>query len=511
MDKITSPDSQLGGSSFAAGMNNTAHDTGEAMDIRDEGNPMAATQPMSEAPEGSGMQASPAGFGRNEAGYETDGTSPTATLSDGTLDFDNGEMPGDGAITFEAAPSSLVVSSPSISSTLANLNLREPDSEGYAEMEALINEGLRSGTLSETHDAGQDIVMGEDSPDHNSVANDAAPTEETANRNTANLHEDTHPSASASATIPPILPIDQHPTIPGLWKAYAEGFQQKVPLADQLQRAKGLAFAILEHYYPKAQGFTVEHIPTIMTARHGWDFWLCPDNYKPFPSRKKKHDKQLGPANPAKPFERSATGAKPAAPVWSSPAGDKEHKIPVELIASLKVLSLQDFEDADGKPYKKQIPHTYLTILMDDLANFDQWVPDEYQLGEKVICMPRHDIVRDALARDANMADGYGFLLLGPRLEAYNYNWQGERHVPDDAVGASRSYRFVKDADPEPMSVVAGKWVVDARSEQLADLDKMLQAVVERDVMFRDNVHSGGSMTCEGPRLGRDPAHGGLE
>ncbi|PVI03891.1 hypothetical protein DM02DRAFT_213069 [Periconia macrospinosa] len=253
---------------------------------------------------------------------------------------------------------------------------------------------------------------------------------------------DKNPMAQTAELTLPTLRLDQHPTIPSLYQTYNDGFKQLAPKALQLQRAKDLALALLQHYYPKSQGFTVEPTEPLNIARHGWNFWLAPHDYNP-------QDK------------------KSKLPTYHSPFEDKQHHIRPEHITSFRVVSEQEFyndsDDATANPEehddlnrdqvsadtgppkqrpttKKPVEHTYLTILLDDLSTFPRWVPDSLQQSnDRLISNPRHDILRYALGVVARIQKGYGFLLLGPRLEAYTYEWQD---VAEDgrAEGARTRY-----------------------------------------------------------------------
>ncbi|CAI6333761.1 unnamed protein product [Periconia digitata] len=353
-------------------------------------------------------------------------------------------------------------------------------------------------------------------------------------------------AASQSMTLPP-LHLDKHPTIPNLYKTFVEGFQQGKPNEVQLEHAKQLASALLEHYYPKSQGFSVDPVSSIDIARNGWNFWLAPADYQPFPQHGTNSG---GPLDPSKPFMPDAEGNEPAAPNYTDVYVDDQHLIEPELITFFRVSSEQEFyEDGDdnnnsskgpGEPVsdpstsssatnqqqqpltrrtiKKQISHTYFAILMDDLSTFDRWVPDHMQRHDKLVSNPRQDILRYALGVLAGISKGYGFLLLGPRLEVYNYDWQGQRRNEDDpnsaaVAGSSKNKkgkkskksksepktnctRFVKGADPEPMSQLDGpKWFVDVREEGLDGVQTLMGDVVERDVEYQDNF------VCDGSRL----------
>ncbi|KAF1961230.1 hypothetical protein CC80DRAFT_233353 [Byssothecium circinans] len=269
---------------------------------------------------------------------------------------------------------------------------------------------------------------------------------------------------------------------------------EQAPVSTQLECAEALVFAGLSYYFPKDQGFSVEPADLSKLAGNGWNFWLVPAGYRPFPKQKGG-----GLSDPEQPFLPDAKGHLPTnVPDYKGYITEKQHHIPAQLIKGFRVVRKQNVEDKDGRVVSETIPHTYLAIMMDDLATFPKWVPDYLQKGEHLVSNPRHDILRYSLSEEAKISKGYGIVMLGPRIEAYNFNWQGVRQVPDTVrldVYDSR-WKIRKEADPEPFSQLDAKeWMVDLRDPShtsLEQLDDLFTNLAERDVEYQDGSISPG-------------------
>lgn len=260
--------------------------------------------------------------------------------------------------------------------------------------------------------------------------------------------------------------------------------------APRLEKAKALAVALLEHYYPKEQGYRVEPAEFPLLEFGGWRTWVYPEDC--YTATKRKNDNM------------KSSVKKNAKPVYETWAGnvlaDKFHRILPEHIAGYVVLSEVQYED--GSTDWEQ--HTYLAIMMDDLDTFEHWVPEKLMRPDKAfVSMPRADILNDAMGRQAGVSNGYAILMLGPRFEFYNYTakpaWEEkpwEHYLGPDPEHA--------DYDPDPaaeeemscFSHLGGgeadsdAWVVDIRSKRpaqtLAAVEKLFKSVVGRDVEYRD-------------------------
>lgn len=176
----------------------------------------------------------------------------------------------------------------------------------------------------------------------------------------------------------------------------------------RLEKAKHLAVALLEHYYPKEQGYRVEPVGFPLLQFSGWRTWVYPEDCYATAKRKADNLKAGLKKNP-----------KPLYATWSgSINADKFHRIFAEHITGYVVLHKVQLED--GSMGRAQ--HTYLAIMMDDLDTYQHWVPEKFMRPDKnFISIPRADILSDAMGRQADIAKGYAIIMLGPRLEFYEY------------------------------------------------------------------------------------------
>ncbi|KAL5420242.1 hypothetical protein PMIN06_000234 [Paraphaeosphaeria minitans] len=266
----------------------------------------------------------------------------------------------------------------------------------------------------------------------------------------------------------------------------------------RLEKAKALAVALLEHYYPMEQGYRIEPADFPLLQFGGWRTWIYPEDC--YTTTKRKADNmKAGLKKNSRPIYETWTG---------NILADKFHRISPEHITGYVVLSEMQYEDGSTD----WAQHTYLAIMMDDLDTFEHWVPEKLMGPDKAfVSMPRADILSDAMGRQAGVSSGYAILMLGPRFEFYNYTakpaWEEKpwehylRPDPDDA-----------EPDPDPAAgdetscfthlgggdVDSKAWVVDIRSKRPADtlaaLDKLFKSVVGRDVEYRDGYALPGPM-----------------
>ncbi|KAF2443681.1 hypothetical protein P171DRAFT_42444 [Karstenula rhodostoma CBS 690.94] len=259
---------------------------------------------------------------------------------------------------------------------------------------------------------------------------------------------------------------------------------------SRLEKAKALAVALLEHYYPEGQGYRVEPAEFPLLQLGGWRTWIYPEDC---------YDAAEGKTDTIK-----AALKKNAKPVYDTFAGnifaDKFHQILPEHIAGYVVLS--EVQYADGSTHWAQ--HTYLAIMMDDLDTFQHWVPEKLmRTTEEFVSMPRADILNDAMGRQAGVSSGYAILMLGPRFEFYNYQanpaWEEkswEHNLGPDPEEADYDPDSAAEEGTSSFSHLGGgdvdstAWVVDIRSkrstESLAAVDTLFKSVVGRDVEYRD-------------------------
>lgn len=263
---------------------------------------------------------------------------------------------------------------------------------------------------------------------------------------------------------------------------------------SRLEKAKKLAIALLGYYYPKDQGYRVEPVEFPLLHFGGWRTWVFPEDCYAAPRRKSAKFK--GPLK------------KKAVPVYETWGGnlnaDKFHRILSEHITGYVVLNEVQYPDGS----KGWAQHTYLAIMMDDLDTFQHWVPEELMSpAENYISMPRADILNDAMGVQAGISHGYAIIMLGPRIEFYNYKakpaWEEKPweyylgpnetdtdYVPDLKAGADEISCFSRlDSSNDDSE----GWVVDVRSKPLAHtcdaVDSLFRRVIGRDVHYRNGLH----------------------
>jgi hypothetical protein len=269
--------------------------------------------------------------------------------------------------------------------------------------------------------------------------------------------------------------------------------------APRLEKAKVLAAALLEHYYPKDQGYRVEPAEFPLLQFGGWRTWVYPENC--YAATKRKGDHIKG---------RLKKNVKPMYETWGGNiTADKFHRILPEHIAGYVVLSEVQYED--GSTGWAQ--HTYLAIMIDDLDTFEHWVPEKLmQPAKNFVSMPRADILNDAMGSQAGLATAYAIIMLGPRFEFYNYQakpaWEEkpwEYYLGPDPEDADHDANPSAEEETSCFSHLDGgngdndAWMVDIRSdrpaETLAAVDTLFKSVVGRDVEYR------GGYTLPGPMI----------
>lgn len=248
----------------------------------------------------------------------------------------------------------------------------------------------------------------------------------------------------------------------------------------RLEMAKSLAEALLKYYYPENQGYRICPTNFPLVKLGGWRTWVYPENCYSAPRR--KISSLVGPLK------------KNAKPVYDTFGGDlaadKFHRIDPEHITGYVVLN--EVQYPDGSTGWAQ--HTYLAIMMDDLDTFQHWVPETQASSSKdFVSLPRADILNDAMGAQAGISKGYAMIMLGPRIEFYNYNGKPEWEEKD--------WEYYTGPDPDVsngdtaletscFSPLDGTWAVDVRSfppTQVFDaVDDLFRNVVERDVHYRD-------------------------
>ncbi|KAF2015558.1 hypothetical protein BU24DRAFT_450253 [Aaosphaeria arxii CBS 175.79] len=178
--------------------------------------------------------------------------------------------------------------------------------------------------------------------------------------------------------IPGIPILEDHPSPPlinihALLASYLAAYMEPVEAkATQLERGKALASALASHYYPEAQGFSVQDKNFVM-AKFGWSFEL--------------------------------DGKRNTAPF---------HLVQPEHIGGFVVNKKQVVEFSDGSIQEVVYPHTYICIMADDLATREHW------LNRSHLC--RGDIMSLPLGFEANIKKGHCVLIIGTQMEFYQFD-----------------------------------------------------------------------------------------
>lgn len=263
-----------------------------------------------------------------------------------------------------------------------------------------------------------------------------------------------HPEAADGGAALSHLPqrfTIHNPEIHMLYGNYVKSFSQPDASNDQrLKHAKALVVALLEHYYPKSEGFSVDPVSLDPMAKFGWNFWQYPDGYNPREAKGNSKKKNAG-------------GGRPV----FYPFAAKYHRIAPQHITGFAVLSSRKNKEGNGTAANKLVPYTYVGIVMDTLDTMDTWVPEELQRGVHLVSNPRIDLLRWSLGHQAEIRRGYGILLLGPRIEFYTYDQDSKN-------------------EDEPFSHFAPDvWMVDVREQGLDDLDPLFRQVRAKEVVYK--------------------------
>jgi hypothetical protein len=286
------------------------------------------------------------------------------------------------------------------------------------------------------------------------------------------------------ATITSISPIQD------LYTAYLATYgDEHKTNAIRMRYAKALSFALLTHYYPVFQGYTVSPTSPGPFAKTGLSFILAPDDnsdiWTDLPPKKPSTRKR-----PLTKKELAAAEAKDRAAIYFHGvnwAGSLQWDyIQSEDIASFVVLRKTGVWQWE----ENWKPHTYLTILIDDFG------ADPPALS-KENTTHRSDVLVDALCRGGDIREGYGMLLYGPRLEFYDFD-AGEEWVWYEDQEEDGSDMETKDVEPrcEVLEMGGRGMQMDLRSVDLYTVDGAFDTVARREVRYRGE--GGGEVKVEG-------------
>ncbi|KAL1795792.1 hypothetical protein ACET3X_006016 [Alternaria dauci] len=270
--------------------------------------------------------------------------------------------------------------------------------------------------------------------------------------------------------------IDNIPDLQALLTAYlgSYGPQSTAANATRMQYAKALAFALLTHYHPASQGYTVEPTSPGPMAKTGMNFILATDD-KSDVWQASSSNKANSPQRPTKRELERAERAEQVAKVaeynrrFAYMANLQWDYISPEDIAAFMVMCKTEVRDENtGMMTYEQHPHTYLIIMIDD---FDQ-VP---RLS-KENTVHRSDILTDALCRRGKVRNGHGMLLYGPRLECYTFDRGNEWVYPDSDN---------EEGEQEPQDIEPNMEVLQSGGQDI-DFDMRTMSLEIIDAAFRD-------------------------
>lgn len=136
---------------------------------------------------------------------------------------------------------------------------------------------------------------------------------------------------------------------------------------------------------------------------------------------------------------------------------------------------------------------------MDDLRTFDQCVADaKLPRGMST----RAEVLSLELGLRGGIREGYGFVLLGPRLEVYAYKrevWMPKATEKEAEAEEGKGGGFRR---------AGATWAVDMRTVGLDGVDRLVRSVCERDVGYWNGMVGPGPR-CGGDDGGEDGGDGG--
>ncbi|KAE8834362.1 hypothetical protein PTNB73_08266 [Pyrenophora teres f. teres] len=293
--------------------------------------------------------------------------------------------------------------------------------------------------------------------------------------------------------------LNNTPQLQALYDTYLDNYhpQSQTNTFTRMQYAKAFIFALLTHYYPASQGYTIAPTSLGPVAANGMSFILAaPDNsdiytepppYKPkapkkskSKSKKKRTPTQAELQAERKRVEREAKAYRIIHDVtWLSTLN--YDTIPPENLAAFVVYRKTQVTDtATAKPSSKVAyeyqPYTYSAIMI------PRW--DTLPTYSTTNSLHRSDLLVDAMCRGGNIKDGYAVLLYGPLLELYNFDAGAECVYREDGDGGDERFQ---DMEPK-MEVVEtgeGKLAFDVRETGLGAVHEAFSVVGEREARYR--------------------------
>jgi hypothetical protein len=254
---------------------------------------------------------------------------------------------------------------------------------------------------------------------------------------------------------------------------------------ERMDHAKALAFALLTHYYPAAQGFIVQSCSLGPVAKHGMSFMLkaadgSDPDYTPLPLPKdpKKGKKKLSKAQ-----RKAKEDAKYLKQFWHgynnfTGKTDWHMAIQAEDVAGFVVMTqCKTSADGIGLVEGNYRPLTYLAIMIDDLTTLDQ-IADTNDVH-------RGDVLADVLCRDAQIQTGYGILVYGTRIEFFDFDNGKEVVVnrindeTNDNIKAEEPLVTMCEVEDE------GDLAMDMRTTDWEVVDRAFRHIAAQKVVYR--------------------------
>jgi hypothetical protein len=280
--------------------------------------------------------------------------------------------------------------------------------------------------------------------------------------------------------------------IPGLGALHAVYLSHYDPQstatnATRMQYAKAFAFALLTHYYPASQGYTVAPTSPGLIVKNGINFILAANDKSDI--WKNLHKKKANSTNKANRRRAPTKKELERAEKEEQVAKVAEYNHEFAYMANLQwdYISPQDIavfavtceteirNEKTGVVTCEQHPHTYFTIMID---NFDE-VP-RFSTENTV---HRSDILTDALCRGGKVQNGYGMLLYGPRLEFYTFDRGNEWYY---SVSDEENGQEPQDIEPNMEVLQSGSQDMqfDLRTMGLDTVGAAFRDVAVREVVY---------------------------
>ncbi|KAI0579687.1 hypothetical protein PtrSN002B_001871 [Pyrenophora tritici-repentis] len=231
--------------------------------------------------------------------------------------------------------------------------------------------------------------------------------------------------------------INNIPHLQALYDTYLDNYRPQSPTSvfTRMQYAKALVFALLTHYYPTSQGYTVTPTSLGPVAANGMSFILAaPDNsdiytkappYKPKAPKKSKSKPKKKKSAPTQAelqaerrVEREAKAHKVLCDIiWLSNLNYDifPHERMAAFVVCRKTAATNLGTAESGSTVRFEwTPYTYSAIMI------PEW--DTLPTYSSTNSLHRGDVLLDAMCRGGNVKDGIGILLYGPLLEFYNFD-----------------------------------------------------------------------------------------